>query len=136
MLEQLLEAAPRFFSYYNILFLLQALLATFLLSLVGCVLGFLLGFVLAVTRRTTGWQLAPLRGIVIAYTEAFRRALPHLPAETLYWRIYFMMGAYRYTLLRTGRLEMLSGAACDSGDFETAVERIVPFLCAGLSATA
>jgi AcrR family transcriptional regulator len=72
----------------------------------------------------------------LAYTEAFRRALPHLPAETLYWRIYFMMGAYRYTLLRTGRLEMLSGGACDSGDFETAVERIVPFLCAGLSAPA
>ena len=65
MLEQLLEAAPRFFSYYNVLFLLQALLATFLLSLVGCVLGFLLGFVLAVTRRTSGWRMAPLRGIVM-----------------------------------------------------------------------
>ncbi|GGG41892.1 TetR family transcriptional regulator [Caldovatus sediminis] len=72
----------------------------------------------------------------LAYTEAFRRALPHLPPETLYWRLYFMMGAYRYTLLRTGRLEAMSGGACDSGDFETAVERIVPFLCAGLSAPA
>jgi len=51
----------------------QALAATFLLSLVGCVLGFLFGFVLAVTRRTTGWQLAPLRMLVIVFTEAFRR---------------------------------------------------------------
>jgi polar amino acid transport system permease protein len=65
MLQQLLDAAPRFFSYYNILFLLQALVATFLLSLVGCVLGFLLGFVLAVTRRTTGWRMAPLRALIV-----------------------------------------------------------------------
>lgn len=72
----------------------------------------------------------------LAYTEAFRRALPHLPPETLYWRLYFMMGAYRYTLLRTGRLEVMSRGACDSGDFEAAAEQIVPFLCAGLSAPA
>lgn len=73
MLQQILDHAPRFFGYYNLLFLLQALAATFLLSLVGCVLGFLLGFLLAVTRRTTGWRMAPLRGLVIAYTESFRR---------------------------------------------------------------
>ena len=39
-----------------------------------------------------------------------------------------MMGAYRYTLLRTGRLEAMSGGACDSGDFDRAVAEIVPFL--------
>ncbi len=73
MLQQIIDAAPRFFSYYNVLFLLQALAATFLLSLVGCVLGFLLGFLLAVIRRTTGWWLLPLRVLTIIYTEAFRR---------------------------------------------------------------
>jgi len=70
----------------------------------------------------------------LAYVEAFQRALPHVPHQTLYWRIYFMMGAYRYTLLRTGRLEVLSRGACDGGDFDTAVDMIVPFLCAGLAA--
>jgi AcrR family transcriptional regulator len=70
----------------------------------------------------------------LAYTEAFRRALPHLPFETLCWRLYFMMGAYRYTLMRTGRLEAMSGGQCDSGDFPRAVEEIVPFLIAGLRA--
>ncbi|HYZ31948.1 MAG TPA: TetR/AcrR family transcriptional regulator [Crenalkalicoccus sp.] len=70
----------------------------------------------------------------LAYLEAFRRALPQLAFETVCWRIYFMMGAYRYTLLRTGRLEMMSGGACDSGDFTRAVEEIVPFLVAGLRA--
>jgi AcrR family transcriptional regulator len=70
----------------------------------------------------------------LAYVEAFQRLLPRLSRETLCWRLYFMMGAYRYTLLRTGRLEAMSGGACDSGDFEKAVAEIVPFLVAGLQA--
>ena len=47
MLQQIIDQAPRFFGYYNALFLLQAFAATFLLSLAGCVLGFALGFLLA-----------------------------------------------------------------------------------------
>jgi len=70
----------------------------------------------------------------LAYVAEFQRVLPHLGHETLCWRLYFMMGAYRYTLMRTGRLEAISGGACDSGDFDRAVAEIVPFLCAGLSA--
>jgi polar amino acid transport system permease protein len=73
MLQQIVDQAPKFFGYYNVLFLLQAFAATFLLSLVGCVLGFVLGFVLAVTRRTADWRLAPLRWLMIVFTEAFRR---------------------------------------------------------------
>jgi polar amino acid transport system permease protein len=73
MLQQIVDQAPKFFGYYNVLFLLQAFAATFLLSLVGCVLGFVLGFVLAVTRRTGDWRLAPLRGLTVVFTEAFRR---------------------------------------------------------------
>lgn len=70
----------------------------------------------------------------LAYVEAFRAILPGLPFETLCWRLYFMMGAYRYTLLRSGRLETMSAGACDSTDFDRAVAEIVPFLCAGLAA--
>jgi len=70
----------------------------------------------------------------LAYVAEFQRVLPQLGHEVLCWRLYFMMGAYRYTLLRTGRLEAMSGGACDSGDFTRAVEEIVPFLCAGLAA--
>lgn len=70
----------------------------------------------------------------MAYVEAFQRALPQLSRETLCWRLYFMMGAYRYTLLRTGRLEAMSQGTLDSADYERAVREIVPFLVAGLSA--
>ncbi|MFO1079099.1 MAG: TetR/AcrR family transcriptional regulator [Reyranellaceae bacterium] len=70
------------------------------------------------------------------YVAALRRALPKLPADVLYWRYYFMMGAYVWTLLQPGRLEAISGGACDPADMETAIRQIVPFLCAGLSAPA
>jgi AcrR family transcriptional regulator len=70
----------------------------------------------------------------LAYLEAFEQVLPNLARDRLCWRLYFMMGAYRYTLLQTGRLEAMSGGACDSGDFDRVVAEIVPFLCAGLRA--
>lgn len=73
MLQQIIDQAPQFFGFYNVLFLLQAFAATFLLSLIGCVLGFALGFVLAVTRRTSDWRLAPLRGLMVVFVESFRR---------------------------------------------------------------
>jgi len=91
MLEQIVDAAPKFFGFYNVMFLLQALAATFLLSLVGCVLGFASGFVLAVTRHTTTRRLAPLRALVMVFTEAFRR-IPFLVTLML---VFFAFQALR-----------------------------------------
>jgi AcrR family transcriptional regulator len=68
------------------------------------------------------------------YVDAIRRALPKIPAKTLYWRYYFMMGAYVWTLLQPGRLESISQGRCDPADMETAIREIVPFICAGLAA--
>lgn len=68
------------------------------------------------------------------YVTAIQRALPKLPAEVLYWRYYFMMGAYVWTLLQPGRLEAISQGRCDPADMEAAIREIVPFLCAGLAA--
>ena len=68
------------------------------------------------------------------YVEAIQRALPKIPAMTLYWRYYFMMGAYVWTLLQPGRLEAISQGRCDPADMETAIREIVPFVCAGLAA--
>lgn len=68
------------------------------------------------------------------YVAAIRRALPKIPAKTLYWRYYFMMGAYVWTLLQPGRLEAISRGSCDPADMEAAIREIVPFVCAGLAA--
>ena len=92
MLQQIIDQAPRFFGYYNVLFLLQAFAATFLLSLAGCVLGFALGFLLAVMRRTADWRLAPARGLMIVFTEAFRR-IPFLVTLML---VFFAFQALKF----------------------------------------
>lgn len=68
------------------------------------------------------------------YVAALKRALPKLPAATVHWRYYFMMGAYVWTLMQPGRLEAISNGKCDPTDMEAAIGEIVPFLCAGLSA--
>jgi polar amino acid transport system permease protein len=69
----LLEEAPRFFTYYNLIFLGQAFLFTALLSLVGCGIGFLIGFGLAILRNDRVVRIAPLRWFAVLYVEVFRR---------------------------------------------------------------
>lgn len=73
MWERVIEEAPAFFTYYNVIFLLEAMLATFLLSAVGCLTGLAMGFFAAVTRRTVSWILLPLRVLNVLFIEVFRR---------------------------------------------------------------
>ncbi len=73
MWERVIEEAPAFFTYYNVIFLLEAMLATFLLSAVGCLIGLSMGFFAAVTRRTVSWMLLPLRILSVLFIEVFRR---------------------------------------------------------------
>ncbi len=49
-LQQLMAEAPRFFTYWNMLFLGQAALNTLLVSLIGCLIGYAIGFVVATLR--------------------------------------------------------------------------------------
>ncbi len=73
MLGQILAEAPRFFSYYNLLLLAEAVLGTFLLSAAGCIVGLVLGTGLAVLRRTEDPRLRPARWLAILLVELFRR---------------------------------------------------------------
>lgn len=72
-MASLIEEAPRFFGYYNLIFLGQAFAYTALLSLVGCGLGFVVGFGLAVLRNERIVGFAPLRWFATIYVEIFRR---------------------------------------------------------------
>ncbi|MCP4382137.1 MAG: amino acid ABC transporter permease [Hyphomicrobiales bacterium] len=89
MLDRIIEEAPRFFTYYNLIFLGGALLTTFLLTAIGCVLGFLFGFLMAVARGTAGWLLFPVRALAFLITESFRR-VPFL--VTLFLVFYSFRG--------------------------------------------
>ncbi|WP_454854159.1 amino acid ABC transporter permease [Rhizobium binxianense] len=73
MLERILEEVPRFFTYYNAIFVLKAMGVTLLLTALGCVTGFIFGFVIAAIRSTKAAALLPLRILVIIYVEIFRR---------------------------------------------------------------
>lgn len=92
MLEQILEEAPRFFSYYNLLFFAKALGTTFALSAIGCVVGFTLGFALAAVRLTKRPVAAPLRVTVTLFVELFRR-IPFLVTLMLVFFIFQALNA-------------------------------------------
>ncbi|MCA3565503.1 MAG: amino acid ABC transporter permease [Methylocystis sp.] len=72
-LQQLMAEAPRFFTYWNMVFLGQAALNTLLVSLIGCVTGYLAGFAIATMRLDRVMPFAPLRVLLITWTEAIRR---------------------------------------------------------------
>ncbi len=72
-LQQLAAEAPRFFTYWNMLFLGQAALNTLLVSLIGCLIGYAIGFLVATLRLAAVMPVAPLRGLLIGWTEAIRR---------------------------------------------------------------
>jgi polar amino acid transport system permease protein len=73
MWDRIVQDAPNFFTYYNAIFVLQAMGRTLGLTVVGCVTGFVLGFVIAAIRSTSARALLPLRLLVTVYVEIFRR---------------------------------------------------------------
>ena len=73
MLEQLGEQIPLFFNYHNLVFIGQAMGRTLSMTVIGCTVGFLCGLLLAVVRQTRSRLLLPVRAVVIAYVETFRR---------------------------------------------------------------
>ena len=73
MLARIIEELPAFLGYYNLIFLGQALLGTFILSAAGCLVGFVCGFAIAVLRRAHAVWLWPLKLVALLYVELFRR---------------------------------------------------------------
>lgn len=71
------------------------------------------------------------------FKEAFEKALPHLSRAELTWRLHFVMGALSYTVSGTDVLKLLSHAMpLDKDNDELLIERLAPFLVAGLKAPA
>jgi len=69
------------------------------------------------------------------YKEAFLRALPNLSRQELTWRLHFVMGALSYTLAGTDALKLFAQvAATEKDNDELLLQRLAPFLVAGLKA--
>ncbi len=87
MIDRIINEIPRFFEYYSMIFLLKAMAATLAMTVIGCGLGFLLGFCVVYLRQTPGRYWMPMRIVVIAYVEFFRR-IPFL--VILYLVLFFV----------------------------------------------
>ena len=86
-MERLLEEIPKFFSYWNIIFLIKAMGVTFLLTLFGCLFGFGFGLTFAIIRKSETKMMLPFRVIVVFFTEIFRR-VPFLVSLLLIFYIF------------------------------------------------
>ena len=92
MITQLIQEMPRFFTYYNLLFLAQAVGTTIALSAIGCLFGLLFGCLISTVRLTDKAWLAPLRWIALLFTELFRR-VPFLVTLMLVFFVFQLSGA-------------------------------------------
>jgi len=76
MIARTLQEAPGFFTGYNILFLLQAMGATLVLSVGGCFVGSAVGLGLTLARASETRALLPARIAAWIFVEFFRRVPP------------------------------------------------------------
>jgi AcrR family transcriptional regulator len=68
------------------------------------------------------------------FVAVLRTQLPgHAPA-TMWWRLFFMVGAMAHTLHSSHTLTHLTGGLCDDEDVEAIVEQLVAFAAAGIAA--
>ena len=73
--------------------------------------------------------------MIARFKSAFGRALPELPKRELSWRLHFIMGALSYTLAGTDVLKLIEELRPDEHtDDERLLQRLAPFLLAGLTA--
>lgn len=89
MLDQLIEQVPRFFSWSNMGFLIEAMGITLSMTAIGCTIGFGLAFILVFLRQTPGYWALPLRLLCITYVEVFRR----IPFLVIIYLVLFFIQA-------------------------------------------
>lgn len=72
--------------------------------------------------------------IALKYIDAFQQVLPGLGRADAVWAYMFAIGVGVTMMARTGRANRLSDGACDDGNVEETLGRIVPFVCGGIRA--
>jgi polar amino acid transport system permease protein len=119
----LLDELPRFFGYYNTLFLARAFFYTAMLSLVGCGLGFIIGFGLAVLRNARIVGFAPLRWLGTLYVELFRR-IPFLVKLMVIFFAFQLAGADVSAFLVAAVTVALSASAFAAENVRAGLESV------------
>lgn len=68
------------------------------------------------------------------FQAAFRRSLPALPPDEVFWRIFFAIGAMTMILAAGWMVPVASGGRAVLTDIDGLIERLTAYLVAGLSA--
>jgi AcrR family transcriptional regulator len=68
------------------------------------------------------------------FLPALELALPGVPREEKFWRMFFMMGAASHLLVGRHHLQVISQGACDTSDSRAAVARLIAFVAPGFRA--
>jgi len=76
------------------------------------------------------------REVRAAYLAALRRSLPDLPEPDLQWRFQFFWGALALILCNPGRIEKMTGGACNPADTKAVLSQMTAFCAAGFRAGA
>lgn len=74
--------------------------------------------------------------IALKYIDALQRVQPGLSRADAVWAYMFAIGVGVTMMAKTGRSNRLSNGACDDGNAEEMLGRIVPFVCGGIRALA
>ncbi len=78
--------------------------------------------------------IAELQGVIRRFSASIHRALPGLPLEELYWRLFFTMGTVSHTLAAPGMLALISGGISDPCDSDRTLGRLMAYIVAGMKA--
>lgn len=81
--------------------------------------------------RVAAGQFAEVR---TRFVGALGKALPHLTAEEIFWRLMFAVGAMAQAARLAPHIEATSGGLCRPAGIEETVRRLVRFIAGGLRA--
>tara|TARA_R110000868_G_scaffold159_2_gene1577 strand:+ start:143425 stop:144240 length:816 start_codon:yes stop_codon:yes gene_type:complete len=65
------------------------------------------------------------------FIDALKAVFPTASEEDIHWCYNYVSGALALTLAQTGRIDRLSQGKCLSTDFDSAYDRMIPFVAAG-----
>ncbi|MFT7537028.1 MAG: AcrR family transcriptional regulator [Hyphomicrobiaceae bacterium] len=68
------------------------------------------------------------------FVAMLSEAAPGIAAETLWWRMHFMVGAMAHTLANAHVVGQVSHGACDANDHEGILEQLTAFAIGGFAA--
>ncbi|WP_434359832.1 TetR/AcrR family transcriptional regulator [Parasalinivibrio latis] len=75
--------------------------------------------------------------VLALFTQAVRRANPSLDPESLFWRLHFTLGATVFTMASSDALKEIAESDFNKKvEIKDIVDRLVPYLAAGVAAPA